>query len=79
MEHPGIDIIAVKRDMNLEEIQGKILELRHKMTFAYHMQNQNLMNQLEMALEVYTRAQNEILEEMFSSQDNDHGGQIDVS
>jgi len=32
-----------------------------------------------MMLEVYSRAQNEILDEMFNSQDNDHGGQIDVS
>jgi len=77
MEHPGIDIVAVKRDMNLEEIQGKILELRGKMNFAYQMQNQNLMIQLEMSLEVYTSAQNEILEDKYSTKDDDHTLQLE--
>ena len=79
MEHPGIDIRQIKNDMNLEEIQLKIVEIRNRMNFAYRMQNHPMMNQLEMILEVYTRAQNEILDEMFNSQDNDHGSQIDVT
>lgn len=79
MEHPGIDIRKIKNDMTLEEIQGKVVDLRTRMGFAYQTGNHNMMQQLEMMLEVYTRAQNEILDEMFSSQDNDHGGQIDVS
>jgi len=79
MEHPGLDIKKIKDDMTLDEIQAKIVDLRTRMGFAYRMGNQNMMNQLDMMLEVYTRAQNEVLDEMFSSQDNDHGGQIDVS
>lgn len=79
MEHPGLDITTIKNDMALDEIQAKIVDLRSRMGFAYRINNQNMMNQLEMMLEVYVRAQNEILDEMFNSQDDDHGGQIDVS
>lgn len=81
MEHPGIDIVQVKRDLTLEEIQAKIIELQTKMGFAYRMGKHEMMHQLEMMLEVYTRAQMEMLDEMFGDNGDgpDLGGKIDVS
>lgn len=81
MEHPGIDIVAIKRDMTLEELQAKVTDLHTRMGFAYQTNNQPMMHQLEMMLEVYTRAQMEVLDEMFKPDPDgpDLGGKIDVS
>ena len=81
MEHPHLDIVAIKRDQTLEEIQGKVTDIRNRMTFAYQTNNQPMMHQLEMILEVYTRAQMEVLDEMFKpdGDDPDVAGKIDVS
>jgi len=81
MEHPGVDINQVKKDLTLEEIQVKIGELNTRLTFAYRTNNESLMNQVNMVLEVYTRAQREMLHEMFSpgGDDPDIDGKIDVS
>ena len=81
MDHPGIDITQIKKDMTLEEIQEKIIQLRNRMGFAYSMGKHDMMNQLEMVLEVYTRAQTEILTDMFTDDGDgpDLSGKIDVS
>jgi uncharacterized membrane protein (DUF106 family) len=81
MEHPSVDIIAIKREMSLEEIQEKIMQLQTRMSFAYRTNNHNMMHQLEMIHEVYTRAQMEVLSEMFGSDEDgeDIGDQIDIS
>jgi len=80
MEHPGVDIAQIKEELTLEQVQGKINDLNNRMTFAYRTGNQSLINQLDMVLEVYTRAQREKLEEMFGNKDGpDLDGKIDIS
>ena len=81
MEHPGLDIVQIKRDLTLEEIQGKISELNQRNSYAYRTGNQSLINQIDMVLEVYQRAQNELLDEMFSPGGTgpDIDGKIDIS
>jgi len=79
MEHPNLDVTKIKSDLSLEDIQQKILDLRQRISFAYQMNNQPMLHQLEMILAVYTRSQNEILEEMYKSSDQNLDDQIDVS
>jgi len=81
MEHPGLDIVQIKKDLSLEEIQSKVNDLHKRMAFAYTTGNHDMMYQLEMMLEVYTRAQMEVLNEMFSPDGDgpDLDGKIDVS
>jgi len=81
MEHPGLDIRQIKEDHSLEEIQAKIGDLNNRLTFAYKTANQSLMNQLSMVLEVYIRAQQEILEEKFGGggDDVDLDSKIDIT
>ena len=82
MEHPGVDINEVRK-LGLDAIQEKIGELYNRLRFAYSMGNQELINQLEMVMAVYQRAQGEILNEMFSpdgdGEGGDTGGKIDIS
>ena len=81
MEHPGVDINQIKRDLKLEEVQEKLRELYKRQTFAYQTNNTPMMAQLDMVIEVYGRAQMEMLDEMFSpgSDGPDLEGKIDVS
>ena len=79
MEHPALNVIQIKEELSLEQIQEKIADLNKRLHFAYQMQNQSLINQLDMVLEVYVRAQSEILNEMFSGDDGKDTGQIDIS
>jgi len=80
MEHPALDVLQIKNDLTIEEIQSKVMDLNKRMTFAYRTGNQSLINQLSMVLEVYTRAQRELLDEMFGNKDGpDLNGKIDVS
>jgi len=80
MEHPGVDIHQIKNDLNLEEIQAKIMDLQKRITFVYRTGNQSLINQLEMVIEVYRRAQYEVLEEMYGNKDGpDLDEKIDIS
>jgi hypothetical protein len=80
MEHPGVNINDVKK-LSLEEVQDKIRELYERLTFAYSMGNQELINQIEMVLTVYRRAQQELLNEMFGDDGDgpDLSDKIDVS
>lgn len=81
MEHPGVDINQIKRDFKLEEVQDKLKELYKRQTFAYQTNNIAMLSQLEMIIEVYGRAQMEMLDEMFSPESGgpDLDGKIDVS
>lgn len=80
MEHPGVDIHEIKK-MKLEEIQEKLTDLYKRQTFAYSTNNMPLLHQLEMIIEVYSRAQMELLNEMFSPGGDgpDLDDKIDVS
>lgn len=83
MEHPSVNVPEIKENMNLEEIHEKITDLTKRLSFAYNMGNQPMINQLQMILECYTRAQKEILDEMFGGGDKDDGDpretKIDIS
>lgn len=74
MEHPALDVNDIK-EKGLEEIQEKLRELYKKQNFAYKTGNQPVLNQLQMVIEVYARAQQELLREMFSP--NGKGGDLD--
>jgi iron-sulfur cluster repair protein YtfE (RIC family) len=63
--HPGLDINQIKKDLNLEQIQEKLRDLYKRQAFAYQTGNQQLISQIDMIIEVYTRAQLETLDEMF--------------
>jgi len=80
-EHPFIDIRAVKDQLTIEEIQGKLKEIIERLNFAYRTGNQPLINQLNMARATYSRAQQEKLAEMFGDDKNkaDIDGKIDIS
>lgn len=79
MEHPSISVPEIKESMTLDEIHGKIVELTNKLSFAYRMSNQPLINQIQMALECYQRAQREILDEMFSGDGKNPTDNINIS
>ena len=81
MEHPGVSITQIKRDLKIEEIQEKLRELYKRQAFAYQTNNTPMLAQLEMIIEVYARAQMEILNEMFSPGGDgpDLDDKIDVS
>ena len=81
MDHPGVDIKQLKRDLKIEEIQEKLRELYKRQAFAYQTNNTPMLAQLEMIIDVYGRAQMEMLDEMFSpgGVGPDLEGKIDVS
>lgn len=79
MEHPGVNIAQIKEDLSLDEIQGKLQQLNSRLSFSYSTGNQELINQLEMIIEVYRRAQFEMLEEMFGNDGPDTSDSIDIS
>lgn len=80
MEHPGADINEIKK-LNIEEIQQKLSDLYKRQSFAYQTNNIPMLSQIDMIIEVYGRAQSELLNEMFSSDDDgpDLEDKIDVS
>ena len=76
MEHPFLDVVEIKKK-SLEEIQGTISDLTKRLSFAYRMSNQPMINQISMMLECYRRAYMELLNEKFSGSSNE--GKIDIS
>jgi len=79
-EHPGLDITSIKEQLTLDEVQSKIKTITERLNFAYSIGNQPLINQLNMVMATYTRAQIEMLEDMFGEDKNqDISGKIDIS
>jgi hypothetical protein len=73
MEHPLLPNID---SLTTEELNTKITELNKKLSIAWRMGNNDLCNQLRMALETY---QNKYKEKLRSSQTGtDFDGMIDV-
>lgn len=81
MEHPALDVNQIKEELTLEEIQEKIRGLTDRLSFAHQTQNQTLIHQLQMVYEVYSRAQMEVLNEMFGNDPNkdNQSDKIDIS
>lgn len=78
MEHPFLSVKEIKDTMTIEQIQEKIRMLADRLRFAYNTGNGPLINQLHMVYEVYTNAQIEKLNELFSSDGKDHQNKIDI-
>ena len=74
MEHPLLPNID---GLSTEELNTKITELNKKLSIAYRMGNNDLCNQIRMALETY---QNKYQEKLRGSQSGtDFDGMIDVN
>jgi hypothetical protein len=67
MEHPFLSSQSLE-DKTLEELQSKITDLNHKLSFAYRMGNRPLINQLHMVLESYRKQSGKKMDEMLEKQ-----------
>lgn len=74
MEHP---LISNLDDLTTEQLLDKVTELNKKLTVAYRMGNQHLVQQLYMAIESYQTKYNEKLRK--ASDDDGFKDIIDVS
>jgi len=77
MEHPHLNIKNIKAKLTLEQVEEKLADIMGKLNFAYRTGNQPLINQLNMARETYTQAQNDKLNEMFD--DKELGDKINIT
>jgi hypothetical protein len=68
MQHPFITDLDSK---NLEELQTTLQGLRSKLNFAYRMQNQALIQQLNMAIDSYQAACNKKIDDIYKKQNLD--------
>jgi flagellar biosynthesis regulator FlaF len=73
MEHP---LIGSLDDFTAEQLLEKITELNRKLGIAYRMGNNDLCNQLRMAIETH---QNKYQEKIRKGSDNNFDGIIDIS
>jgi len=79
-EHPFLDIVTIKEQLSIEEIQLKLKEIIGRLNFAYRIGNNAMITQLNQMRTTYSRAQQEKLEEMFGDDKNqDITGKIDIS
>lgn len=65
MEHPFMPDISGK---SVEELQTAMTDLTSKLTFAYRMQNQPLVHQLQMVIEGYRTEYSKKMNEIFDKQ-----------
>lgn len=66
MQHPFIDDLSKK---SMDDLQTTISDLSKKLSFAYRMQNQNMVNQVNMVMESYKSEFNKRMDELFKKQD----------
>jgi hypothetical protein len=79
MEHPFLNTTELA-ELTLDELQEKISELTGKISFAYQINNQTLINQVGMALESYNTARAQKLNDMFpKNKGDDHTDKINIS
>lgn len=79
MEHPFLSTTDLS-ELTLDDIQNKISDLTGKLNFAYRTNNQNLINQVSMALESYNCARAQKLNDMFpKDKGDDHTDKINIS
>lgn len=55
-------------DKNLDELQSSISDLSRKLSFAYRINNQGLINQLGMVIEGYRQEYTKKMDELFAKQ-----------
>lgn len=68
MEHPFISDLS---DKTIEELQETLSDLTTKLTFAYRMQNNAMVSQLQMVIESYKNEHNRKLDALFEKQNID--------
>jgi hypothetical protein len=73
MEHP---LIGSLEDFTTEQLLEKVTELNRKLSIAYRMGNNDLCNQIRMAIESY---QAKYQEKIRNNPDNNLGSVIDIS
>jgi|GEM_PF-4658212 len=79
MEHPFLSTTELS-ELSIDDIQEKISEITKKLGFAYSMNNQLVVHQLQMALESYNAALQKKFADMTKKEDgNDHQDKIDIS
>ena len=79
MEHPFLSTTDLA-SLSLDELQTKISELTGKLNFAYQSGNLDLQRQVSMALDSYTIARNNKLNDMYKKgDDDDHSDKINIS
>jgi hypothetical protein len=65
MQHPFINDLSGK---SMEELSDIISDLTKKLTFAYRMQNGQMIHQLQMVLESYRTEYSKQMDDMFKKQ-----------
>ena len=77
MEHP---LIGDLKDLNLEQLQGKLSEINKKLSFSYKTNNQALINQLQLVQSSYQTEYNRKMKELMPKDyDDEHNDKIDIS
>lgn len=76
MEHPLLEELS---GLTLEEIQSKISDLNKKLAFAYQMNNQPMINQLNLIMGSYQEAYRKKMDELMPKGDGDkYSNKIDI-
>jgi hypothetical protein len=65
MIHPFMPDIT---DKTVDELQSSISDLSRKLSFAYRINNQGLINQLSMVIEGYNQTYRKKMDELFEKQ-----------
>ena len=76
MEHPLLEELS---GLTLEEIQSKISDLNKKLAFAYQMNNQPVIQQLNLIMGSYQEAYRKKMDEIMPKGDGDkYSNKIDI-
>lgn len=76
MEHPLLEELS---GLTLEEIQSKISDLNKKLAFAYQMNNQPMIQQLQLIMGSYQEAYRRKMDEIMPKGDGDkYSNKIDI-
>lgn len=67
MEHPFLNKADLK-DLSVEQLQEKMMDLTNKLTFAYRTGNQALVHQVQMVLQTYRSVFTTKMDELFEKQ-----------
>ena len=69
MQHPFINDLSNK---NMEELQNTITKLNGNLNFAYRMQNQAMIQQLQMIISSYRSEYNKRMDDLYKKQNLDN-------
>jgi hypothetical protein len=69
MQHPFVNDLSNK---NMEELQNTITKLNGNLNFAYRMQNQAMIQQLQMLISSYRSEYNKRMDDLYKKQNLDN-------